>query len=197
MNSKHCTIIAIAALAGLAALGISQAPKAPQPAGKSDGNPGHGTLNFKTSVGSFKILGGASPAEGSVELKFSGSVLVSGLDGTVTTSESVRKEIDNRVDKKQVFFGNGTMKVTGKFRAIQFFGRDLEGRFNGFGVMRLYGEFDKNLNTGEVWYEGKEHEAWGTSGKQMSNPPANAGANFDDVKVRDLTKPGAKPGAKP
>lgn len=189
LNSKHITVVAIALAVGLTTFGISQSAKPAAAAPKPAASPNFGTINFKSSVGSFKILGGADPAQGEVNFQFTGSVLVSGLDGQVVTSGAVRKEIDNKEFKKQVFNGKGSIKVSGKFRAIQFFGRDLSGKFYGFGIMRLYGEFDKNLNTGEVWYDGKEHEPWGTSGKQMPNPPASGGASIDELEIKPAKKP--------
>jgi hypothetical protein len=150
-------------------------------------------LDFKTSVGSFKLLGSEHPAHGRLEISFTGTVLVSGLtSGTVTPSGGVGKEYDNAQHKKQVFHGKGKIVVDGEFEAIQFFGRDLTGTFTGLGIFRLYGEFDKNLNTGDYWYEGGEHHDWGTGGSQLTvpgyNPAARAAALQPPVKIKEAPK---------
>jgi hypothetical protein len=131
------------------------------------------TLHLTTNVGSFKILGAAEePAEGRVELSFSGTLLVSGLDGTVTPGPGLRREYHNPERNKQVYFGTGTIVVEGKFFGIQWFGRDLSGKFQGTrGVIRLYGEFDENLDTGYYWYSDPERkEYWGIHGMTVTVP---------------------------
>lgn len=128
------------------------------------------TLNFKTTIGSFKILGTDVPASGTVSFSFRGTVLVSGLEGTVVPTGSVRLEYADKPHRKQVFHGAGSLTVNGKFTGIQFFGNDLVGKFIGFGLIRMYGEFDRNLNTGEFWYEGGEHTDWGTGGRMQTVP---------------------------
>ncbi len=124
---------------------------------------------FKTNIGSFKILGGGDvPAHGALDLTFTGTVLVSNFEGTITPGSGVRKEFSR--GKKDVYFGSGHIFLNGKFRGAQFFGRNVNGSFQGFGIMRLYGEFDTKLETGEFWYEGKEHRPWGTGGIQVTVP---------------------------
>jgi len=135
----------------------------------------YGTIFFKAGVGSFKILGGNDiPAEGQLGFDFTGTVLVSGIDpkAKLTVTGAVDKEIDNQQYSKQVFFGHGHMAIDGKFKAVQFFGRDVNASFNGWGVVRMTGEFDKNLDTGSYWYanDPKSKYPWGTSMVQAPVP---------------------------
>jgi hypothetical protein len=138
--------------------------------------PDFGALNLQTNVGSFRITGTKDPAEGRLEIQFTGSVLVSQLDpnGTVTASEGLIKEYDAR-DRK-VYFGSGKLVVEGKFRKFQWFGRDMQARFVGKGIFLMYGEFDKNLDTGTYWYDGNPKRfPWGQGGRTLAIP--NEGAN--------------------
>ena len=143
-------------------------------------------LMFGSSVGSFKILGSdETPASGKLSFSFNGSVLVSGLEGTTVTEGGVRKEYENKEFGKTAYFGKGKITITGKARSIQFFGRDVQGSFKGTGLMRLYGEFDKKLDTGWVMYAGGERGAWGTGGNIKVVPQQIYKQNTDNVKIKD------------
>ena len=131
-------------------------------------------INFKSKVGSFKLLGTDKPAKGALEFEFTGTVLVSGLSsGNVTASGNLREEYDNPKYKKKVFHGSGKLVITGEFNAVQFFGKNVSGRYTGVGIFRFYGEFDKDLNTGTYWYDGGEPVDWGTGGAQATVPGFN------------------------
>lgn len=130
-------------------------------------------LNFETHVGSFKAMGADHPAHGLMQISFTGTVLISGLNGTVSMQGNIKKEYENAQHKKQVYHGSGKMTVSGEFQGIQFFGRDLKGTFTGLAIFRMYGEFDKNLETGSYWYDGGEHKDWGTGGMQVTVPGMN------------------------
>lgn len=147
----------------------------------------HGLLQFRTSVGSFKLLGAAEqPVEGRLSFNFNGSVLVSGLQGKVVTEGPVRLEKDVKNFDKKVYFGRGKMTVTGRWRAVQFFGRDVKGDFDGWGVFRLYGEFDNTLDTG-VWKRpGEPEQPWGTGGMQVMVPAPGAVSPTVQPKVRKV-----------
>ena len=144
-------------------------------------NPTTNAVNFSTSVGSFKVLGlGPDPASGTLTFSFTGSVLVSGLDGTIAVGGNVHKEYENAAHKKVAYFGTGSITLTGKVRSVQWFGRDLKGRMVGKGLIRMYGEFDRNLNTGIFKYDGFEENPWGTGGMQVVLPkpiPRNQSGN--------------------
>lgn len=146
-----------------------------------------GNMFFNANVGSFKILGpGDDMAEGTLTFNCKGSVLISGLQGTVT-AQGLRREINDEKLGKQVYFGQGKMTIKGKWNGIQFFGRDLRATWNGFGIIRLFGEFDKNLSTGEYWFSNDpERKPWFNGGMTLTNPPAQrTGATGVKPRVRD------------
>jgi hypothetical protein len=127
----------------------------------------HTVLFFNTNVGSFKIMGSdKDEAEGQLDMSFSGTVLISDMDpkSVLLITGNVRQEIDDTTYHKKVYFGTGHLTIVGRFRAIQWFGRDLRARMNGFGIIRIVGEFDKQLNTGLYWYEGDSQKMyWNTN----------------------------------
>lgn len=134
----------------------------------------YGKVHFHTKVGSFKMLGvNAEPAEGRIEINFTGSLLVTGKPKIEATG-ALRKEYERKDKDKVVYHGTGKVIIDGKFWGIQWFGRDMSAVWHGFGVARLYGEFDKDLNTGEYWYEDQPAKVgyWGTQGAAIQNPPA-------------------------
>lgn len=138
----------------------------------------YGTIFFKSNVGSFKFLGVNNlPAEGRVQISFTGTLLVDSFSGTepkVTTSGAIRREYNDPKHLQQAFHGTGTVIVDGKFTALQWFGRDMTAQWHGFGIARLVGEFDKNLDTGKYWYiENPGYvKDWGTQLRSITNPPA-------------------------
>lgn len=173
MRSYRFLTLAVGLVSLGAVVGSSFAQGKPAAKPADTKKPIQGGLSFETGVGSFKLLGaGEVPATGKLTIKFKGTVLVSGaVDGTkVTTTGKVLKEIDDKKHGKSVYHGEGTMVVDGKVRAVQFFGRELDGRFFGTGIFRLYGEFDKNLNTGTYKYDGDETKPWGTGGVTLAVP---------------------------
>ena len=116
-------------------------------------------MHFKTNIGSFRMKKGS----GRVELKFNGSVLVSTTEAKVTVAGNVRKEYD--AHSRICYSGEGTLVVEGKFRAIQWFGRKLEGIWKGSGEIHFFGDFDSKGDTGEYWYgDSGQHLPWGLSG---------------------------------
>jgi hypothetical protein len=139
---------------------------------------GLGTIFFKTNVGSFKLLGVATrPAEGKVQVTFTGTILIdknSDSDPKITVTGNLKKEYDKKEHLQVAYHGTGTMIIDGKFTAIQWFGRDMSARWDGFGVARLVGEFDKDLKTGSYWYTQNTDDVreWGTQLKTVTNPPA-------------------------
>jgi len=163
------TLLALTSIAncqsGPLAQGIS-APQLPVPVGIKWGQQ-HSQLFYNANIGSFKILGNeTTPAEGQLDMTFNGTVLISDMDpaSKLVITGSVRKEIDDVKDHKVVYHGSGRLTFIGKVRGIQFFGRDLRASYNGFGVVRMVGEFDKNLDTGLWWYAGDtEKQFWATS----------------------------------
>lgn len=133
--------------AALAApLALAQPATPAQRAGVA--NPqGMATLHLQTRLGSFRLIDG----EGRVEMTFRGTVLVNNLQGTVVPGPGVRREHQTSV--RQLFHGRGTIVITGKWRAVQWFGGDMRATWFGRGLARVMGEFDKDLNTGFYWYD--------------------------------------------
>jgi hypothetical protein len=141
---------------------------------------GSDTLQFGSNVGSFKVLpfNDEKPTKGTLSFSFNGSVLVSGLNGQIKKEGDVREEYKNDKYGKQLYFGKGKLTITGEVRSVQFFGRDVRGTLKGEGLITFYGEFDKNLDTGWIQYEGGDRTPWGTGGLQKQVPevsysPAN------------------------
>jgi hypothetical protein len=132
----------------------------------------YGTLHLTTKVGSFKILGVADkPAEGHIEISFTGTLLINGSP-KVAPSGNLRVEFSNPKRKQVAYHGTGKLVIDGKYNAIQWFGRDMNAVWNGFGVVRLVGEFDKDLNTGEFWYSDnpEDRRSWGGQLNERPNP---------------------------
>ena len=145
---------------------------------------GTDTLEFTSNVGSFKVLGSdEAPANGRLELNVNGTVLISGLEGTVSAT-AMEKEYESKEYGKQAYFGKGKLVVNGEVRSIQVFGRGISGTFKGTAVMRMYREFDKNLETGWVKYKGGDREAWGTSGN-VKVVPQQIYNSTQNVKIKD------------
>lgn len=139
--------VALAALLVIASVyTISQPATAEQRQGVET-QLGMGTLHFQTNLGSFRLIDG----EGRVEFTFRGTVLFSGIDGEYTITGNTRKEYEDEV--RTVYSGEGRVVVTGKWRAVQWFGRDLDGVWFGRGLIRIWGEFDRDGNTGTYWYD--------------------------------------------
>ena len=138
----------------------------------------YGTIFFKANVGSFKFLGVNNlPAEGHVQVSFSGTILVnsfSGNDPKITTTGNLRREYNDPAHLQQAYHGTGSIVIDGKFISIQWFGRDMTAQWHGFGIARLVGEFDKDLNTGKYWYINNPADVqdWGTQLRSITNPPA-------------------------
>jgi hypothetical protein len=138
------------------------------------------TIYFETQIGSFKLLN----CKGELNFKFQGTVLISGMDGTITPTGSLKREYTNEGQKgitkatqRIAYFGTGALVLKGKWRGVQWFGTGMSGSFAGNGIMRMSGEFDKNMNTGHYWYKSDPtKQIWYNSGIERTIPP-NAGRN--------------------
>lgn len=208
-------VVALGLLASIASFVIAQgerkpvqAPPAPRPTAQGAyQKPDYKNMKvssdrddlwFETNVGSFKILprGDVLPS-GDLSFSFTGSVLISELKGTVVPEGNVRREYFNKERGKEVWFGTGKLTIKGSFRAVQWFGRNLKAKFSGNGYMRLYGEFDKNLDTGYYWFDPKDKKFWGNYGAGFGIPEQKFGPKNDDVKTRqEFEKGKGKAGGK-
>lgn len=143
-------------------------------------------VNFETKVGSFKLLG-SDPAlvEGKLDFNFKGTVLISNLEAgsKVAVAGDVRKEYETDDKDKVLYFGNGKITITGRFRAVQFFGQNLKGRFFGWGIFRFYGEFDKNLDTGSYQLDGGQKFPFGTGGATVG---VSGGGAQGKIKIKKV-----------
>jgi hypothetical protein len=167
--------VAVALLA--TGLAVAQPATPAQRAGVPDDR-SFGTFHFRTKLGSFRLIDG----KGRVEFTFTGSVLLNKVKGRATVTGNVRKEYDKY--ERQIWTGTGRVIVTGEWRAIQWFGRDMQGVWFGSGIARLQGEFDRDLNTGEYWFEDPT----------IKLPWINS--NTMDVTV-PTRRPGVNPNARP
>lgn len=133
---------------------------------KDHGPVEYGTMHFQTNLGSFKSLDG----EGKLDMDFKGTVLISGFKGSgepkFTGNVSLQFPTNGAPGHNRlVYFGSGHMTIEGSWKGIQWFGTNLKGVWHGHGIIRLVGEFDKDLNTGSYYYEDdpKSIRYWQTS----------------------------------
>ncbi|MBS1706545.1 MAG: hypothetical protein JST40_11780 [Armatimonadetes bacterium] len=105
----------------------------------------YSTLHFTSQVGSFKTI----DCEGHFRVNFAGTLLLNvGKTAAVNVTGNVRVELD--AHGRTVYFGRGTADVKGKWRGIQFFGKDIEAVFWGRGIFQLVAEFFKDPKTGDL-----------------------------------------------
>lgn len=151
-------------------------------------NPAFRTLHFRTSLGSFKLIDG----QGRAELSFTGTILVVNLEGKLTTKGELTQQYDER--GRKAFFGRGTIIVTGKWRGIQCFGREIRGTWFGQGIAHVSGDFDRNLETGWFWYDDPtKREAFPSQGiRTVFLPDATSQAPQVVPRARDEAAPKGK-----
>ena len=114
------------------------------------------SVRIVTTLGSFKSLPkGKELPSGRLEFAFKGTVLVTGLvpGSYLKTTGNVRKEYEDVPHGKQVYFGSGRMLIVGRWGNCQWFGQNLDLTYKGSAVIRMTADFDKNLNTGQYWYD--------------------------------------------
>lgn len=166
-----------------AALSASIAVAQPAPAEFRAGvtpQPGYATLNMTTKLGSFKLING----EGKVSFTFTGTVMVNPDKGaSVSVAGNVRKELERK--DRIVYHGMGTVTVSGKWRAIQWFGKDLtKFTWYGKGVARVTGEFDRDLNTGFYWFDDANDKNYWFAGSATNIALPRPGDNMPTPRER-------------
>lgn len=151
MNRHILFLLLLLASMALGAAASAQPATAAQKAGVKPEN-GFSTFHMHTRLGSFKVVSqGDTPAQGRFEMSFTGSAMISHLDGKLEVLGNLRKEYDK--GGRKVYQGTGKIIVTGKWRSLQWFGRNMQAVWYGKGAIRLTGEFDNQLETGQYWYE--------------------------------------------
>ena len=131
--------------------------------------PKYGVMNLETRIGSFVIIGTERLAEGRVEISFTGTLLVSQLEGKAGVTGKVRQEFDGM--GRRVWFGTGKAVIEGKWRKLQWFGKDMKAQWRGRGTALLYGEYDaKTDSSGTVQVDDLYPEKWRTTGHQVYVP---------------------------
>lgn len=134
------------------------------------GTDGYESLHMTSNLGSFKIY----PGEGRIEIDFSGTILISNLQGEVVKSPEILQEYSGY--NRTVYHGTGKIVVSGKWRAVQWFGTDMKADWYGKGLCRITGEFDRDLKTGEYWYKDPEDKGnWATSMLVITLPERKTG----------------------
>jgi hypothetical protein len=153
--------------------------------------PSTGELVLDSGPGSYR-------AEGTGHLELTtkggvGTVYISGLVGTVH-QEGMRLEYQKGT--RLCYHGIGKVVIDGKFRAINFLGESVSTDFKGNGIFELYGDLDRNGNTGLVWYPGflkdnkQVKETWETYGRVFTVPrPKNyVPADFKNARPQMLNE---------
>lgn len=161
------------ALLTIPALCLPQTPPKVSPTASPDEM---GEMVFSTSIGSFKLVSpGERNAQGKLVMNFRGTLLVVGYkpntpNAQVQVEGNLRKEYENSSRERVLFHGQGRVVLDGKFKSVQWFGRDLQGKFNGLGIFRLYGEFDSKGQTGSYTITGDKTRYWATGGMVVVVP---------------------------
>jgi hypothetical protein len=155
--------VLLAGAALFAQSGSSAAPPKPQEIGNA---------HLWAEVGSFKLEG-----NGTVDIKFTGTLLVSQAEGQpmpeVTVSGNIRKEFESAEMGRRAWFGSGTAKVTGAWRHLTVFGKSMDAKWRGAGIAIVYGEFDAKGETGFITVDGSEPFAWMNAGMTFHVPAAS------------------------
>ncbi|MCW5941477.1 MAG: hypothetical protein KIS66_04550 [Fimbriimonadaceae bacterium] len=143
----------------------------------------YGTLNMKANLGSFKLLSVTDPntrvnipGEGQLVFDFAGTVMVNDYKGApIQIIGNIKKEYEKY--GRQAFHGKGRMILEGTWRAVQWFGSDLTlFRWYGQGLIRIVGEFDRDQNIGEYWYEDPAKKFyWYAQSTTVTNPQMTRG----------------------
>lgn len=180
------TLVAAFCLGGMAAIAQTPPPAAgygPLPELKRVSQKPYGTLNMKANLGSFKLLSVTDPAtrtnvpgEGQLVFDFAGTVMLNEYKGApIRLFGTIKKEYEKY--GRQVYHGRGRMILEGTWRAIQWFGSDLtQFRWYGQGLIRIVGEFDRDQNIGQYWYDDPTKKFyWYAQSTTVTNPQQTRG----------------------
>lgn len=144
-----------------------------------------GLVNFSCRIGSFRFYN----ATGTVHLHFKGTVLIRDLKGPAPVLAGNVKQEYPAPGKdghgRVAYFGDGDITVNGHWDSMLWFGRDLTGSWNGNGGARLYGEYDKNMETGWYWFGSDvgDRRPWRIGGPaEFMLPPYGPGQGKPTIK---------------
>ena len=149
------SLVAAGAFAWVWAQGAETAANAIPEVPEVEGNTG--VLNLDCKLGTFRSIDGV----GQLDVSFTGALLISKLEGEYVEFGNLRKEFED--DERVCFTGEGRVVVSGSWRAVQWLGADMTGKWDGRGILRVGGEFWENpetgeLETGKYWYD--EPDEW-------------------------------------
>lgn len=146
----------------------------------------YGTLHLSTRLGSFRLING----QGRVEFTFTGTVLLNRVEAgsygprVLSVSGNLRKEYEE--GDRIVYSGTGRVIVEGKWRAINWFGRDMNAVWYGQGIARVMGDFDRNLETGRYWYDNPNlRQPWPAGSIREIRVPENFGVGLGGGRVQE------------
>lgn len=162
-------------------MAFAQGGQNPQPQPKV---PESGKMHLWCKVGSFRLEG-----KGRVELDFTGTLLISGHSGPApVVTGKVRKEYQGM--GRTVYFGTGRAVIEGEWRRIQWFGNNMDCRWTGKGMALVFGEYDKEKQTGRIQVDDLPELEWLTTGRAFYVPKQldPYWQNYEDLKKRSVGK---------
>lgn len=180
-------LFALSAAGTIASAQMSVVPTTavPEPAQAELTSKGWGVIHFVSNLGSFKCIDGS----GRLEFEFKGTVLIAGLEGTATPTGTIKVEYD--ANKRKVMTGAGRLIIEGKWRGVQWFGANMRGVWWGKGAIRFVGEFDKNLQTGDYWFNKiEEKQSWPAVGTITMFLPRVNYASDENIVPKERKKGG-------
>jgi hypothetical protein len=159
LASAACLLVAGAALF---AQNETSTPSQPPP-------DGIGNAHLWAEVGSFKLEG-----NGTVDVKFTGTLLISRAEGQpmpqVSLQGNVRKEFESEEMGRTAWFGSGSARISGAWRHLTVFGKQMDAKWRGRGIAMVYGEFDAQGKTGFITVDGSEPFEWMNAGMTFHVP---------------------------
>ena len=152
-----------------------------------------GTAHLWADVGSFQLEG-----YGTVKVKFTGTLLV--VKGAnpqlpkVTITGKVRKEFESEEMGRVAWFGTGEATITGAFRHLTVFGKQMDATWHGRGIAQVFGEFDARGKTGNITIDGSQPFEWTSTG-QTFYIPSDSDPRFSGTRPSGPAVPAPKPGS--
>ncbi len=95
--------------------------------------------------GGFRMIEGDGP----FEIELSGTLLVSGLKGTIRSTPHLKLQYEKY--NRKVYSGSGIIHLVGQFKALQWQGGRFKMNWNGTGKGYATGEYDPKGKQGVYW----------------------------------------------